>query len=186
MSSKDRLYRIWVAMKQRCYNPKNTSYPNYGAKGVEVSYLWRHSFRDFQEWALLNGYNDTLTIDRIDNSLSYSEINCRWVTLEENIQEMCKRHKENKTGGFSEESYQKIRIINKTNLGCKFEIFKNNTLVREVGCLVEGAEYLINSLGIQTKIQSLKKNISACLHNKRSTCHGYTFKFKELGDKNDR
>ena len=70
-----RLYQIWLAMRHRC-NDKNNKH--YGAKGITVCAEWS-DFMCFKEWALNNGYNDKLSIDRIDNSRGYSSDNCRWV-----------------------------------------------------------------------------------------------------------
>lgn len=75
-----RLSTIWLNMKNRCYNPKSTSYKNYGEKKIEICKEWRDSFENFYDWAIKNGYNDTLTLDRINTNGNYEPMNCRWVT----------------------------------------------------------------------------------------------------------
>lgn len=81
-----RLYRIWIGMKSRCYNPNSGSYKYYGAKGVTVCEEWLHDFQAFYDWAMANGYRDDLTLDRKDNSKCYSPDNCKWSTMKEQAQ----------------------------------------------------------------------------------------------------
>lgn len=71
-------------MKGRCYNKNNKSYLNYGGKGVELCEEWKNDFISFYEWAINNGYDDSLTIDRIDPDKNYSPDNCQWLTKSEN------------------------------------------------------------------------------------------------------
>lgn len=72
-----RLYRIWAHMKDRCNNPKHTHYNSYGGRGIKVCRDWLN-FLSFQEWAMKNGYSDTLTLDRINNDKGYYPDNCHW------------------------------------------------------------------------------------------------------------
>lgn len=81
--SGSRLYWIWQAMKDRCLNKNNKNYSRYGGRGITICDEWKDDFANFYEWALKNGYRDTLTIDRIDNNKGYFPDNCRWLTNKE-------------------------------------------------------------------------------------------------------
>lgn len=90
-SNRTRLYTIWCGMRQRCNNEHREAYALYGGKGVKVCEEW-NDFRVFREWALTHGYNDTLSIDRINHNGNYCPDNCRWITLSENVARANKNH----------------------------------------------------------------------------------------------
>lgn len=88
---KPRTLVIWNGMKARCFNPKSTSYKNYGGRGITICEEWL-VFENFHNWAITNGYADDLQIDRINNNGNYCPENCRWVKREENMRNCSYNH----------------------------------------------------------------------------------------------
>ncbi len=80
--SESRLFKIWTGIKTRCTNSKRNGWHNYGGRGIALCAEWQ-TFGIFSEWALATGYNDALTIDRINPDEDYAPNNCRWVTKAE-------------------------------------------------------------------------------------------------------
>ena len=78
-----RLHSVWVQMRGRCTNQNHKGYRYWGGKGVRVCDEWQ-GFEAFRSWALLNGYREGLSLDRIDSSGNYEPTNCRWLTKAEN------------------------------------------------------------------------------------------------------
>lgn len=98
------LYRIWRGIKNRT-NPsyKYKIYDRYSGRGISMCEEWNESYIKFRDWALCNGYDEGLTIDRINNDGNYEPSNCRWVN--------CKIQSNNKSNN---------RIIN--YMGKKFTL----------------------------------------------------------------
>lgn len=80
----DKIRDIFRGMKQRCYNKNNKNYKWYGAKGIKICDEWLNNPKSFEDWALINGYSDGMTVDRIKENKNYCPDNCKWVTNVDN------------------------------------------------------------------------------------------------------
>ncbi len=72
-------YLIWKGMKQRCENPRNPNYKNYGARGITICAAWRTSFATFLH-DMGPRPSPQHSLDRQDGAGNYTPENCRWAT----------------------------------------------------------------------------------------------------------
>lgn len=92
--SDTRIYRAWLAIKERCINSKSKAYKYYGGRGISICNEWvgEHGFENFYDWSMNNGYAEDLTIDRIDTNGNYEPSNCRWVTQQVQMNNTRRNH----------------------------------------------------------------------------------------------
>lgn len=92
--SKHRLYDVWRSIVQRCTNPNNKGYKNYGGRGIAICDEWRHDFLAFYSYVSPLEYfgEQGYSLDRIDNNGHYEPGNVRWATRKEQLRNMRKNH----------------------------------------------------------------------------------------------
>jgi len=141
--SRTKLYHVYHAMKQRCYNSKDQKFNLYGGRGVIICENWLENPKSFFKWAMDNGYEEGLTIDRENHYGNYEPSNCSWVTFKKQNSHLAHR-KDNKSG------YRGVRI---TSYGT-FQVYVKNKCLGSYKTAIEGAklrnEYIAdNCLDIQ-------------------------------------
>lgn len=142
--SRTRIYKIWCGMKKRCYNENSENYYLYGGRCITICDEWINNFQAFYDWAIANGYDENLTIDRIDTNGNYEPSNCRWAT---NKEQSCNTRR---TRLF--EHNGEIKTLKQI---AKDENVNYNTLIRKVS--KNGTELNLALYEIKNKIRTKKR-----------------------------
>ncbi len=75
-----KIYWAYQHMMERCYSPQSERFISYGARGICVCDEWKNNPKAFVDWSLSNGFEEDLTLDRINVNGDYCPENCRWVS----------------------------------------------------------------------------------------------------------
>lgn len=185
-----RLYQTYMHMKERCFKETSKSYPRYGGRGITVCDEWlgENGFQHFYDWAMNNGYKDSLTIDRINNDGNYEPSNCRWATQEQQMNNVSYNvHLTYNGETHTVAEWSKILGVNQDTIQArnkyydmpieeilfkpptckkKTEVFKDWQSVGVFDSQKEAAEFI----GVHTSA------ITQCLKGKTKTANGYTFR----------
>ena len=107
--SSNKFYVTWYNMTQRCTNPKDKGYKDYGGRGITVCEEWL-DVANFVAWCDVTHPNiEDATLDRIDNDKGYSPENCTW--SDKTTQAINQRiMKNNKSGYVGVSYYSKTRV----------------------------------------------------------------------------
>lgn len=138
--SGSRLYGIYHNMKYRCCTESANEYENYGGRGIKICDEWLgvNGYNNFREWAVNNGYAETLTIDRIDGDGMYAPDNCRWVSLSENVSHAnrCnrKQHRKSKRGAYYAERDNRYIVFENANEFAREHNLNANTVRKKAHC----------------------------------------------------
>jgi len=76
--AKTKEYNTWVMMRQRCMNPKNKDFKDYGGRGIRICKRWDSVKTFIKDMGLAPSQKHS--IDRIDNDGDYKPSNCQWST----------------------------------------------------------------------------------------------------------
>src|SRR4030067_820993 len=85
------LYSVWYNMKQRCLNPNNKNFMQYGKRGITICSEWL-DFNAFELWGINSGYYSGLTIDRVNNNKGYTPSNCQLIPQSDNSSKESQPH----------------------------------------------------------------------------------------------
>ena len=160
-------------MKQRCCNPNTKSFKNYGGRGITICDEWSNNdwsgtkhlskgYIAFRDWAIKHGYQDNLTLDRINVNKGYSPENCRWVSKKA----QCYNKRTNKYityNGQTKTITEWLKELNISKHAFYYRIEKGKTIeeaLKEINYNIKMIEYNGRTQSIRKWCKELNKNYS--------------------------
>ena len=126
-SVRRKLKWIWKSARQRCYNPNNKDYKNYGGRGITMSCDWERFSKFYEDMS--PSYKEGLSLERVDVNGNYCKENCTWINLK--AQSLNKtQYSSNKSGitGISWKKRDRVWIVTKRVLGKNYWIGQSTCL----------------------------------------------------------
>lgn len=136
------LHNRWKAIKQRCLNPNNPRYSDYGKRGITLCEEW-YSYENFEKWSLENGYEEGLSLDRIDNEKGYEPSNCRWSN--DIVQNRNKRNVVWISNGKSKIRLREVSEITGIAYGTLYDRYSKSNKTADVKDIISKDEYMLIS-----------------------------------------
>lgn len=196
-----RLYEIYQNMKARCYYEHSPHYDNYGGRGITVCKDWLNSYNKFKKWALEHGYEETLTLDRINTNGNYEPSNCRWATRKQQSRNLRNNHLVSYNGiykplsewceilGINKNSIRKRLVRTNDNLNDALALpkgfqynHKKVNMYNEDGMLLKSFDSptdCANFVGSITNYKTRMSRIHDVCVGRRNKAYGYIFKYAD-------
>lgn len=117
-------YSSWLAMKQRCLNPNNTNYKNYGGRGIKVCDEWLESFENFLQD--MGNRPEGTSLERKDVNGDYSKLNCEWASFSKQSYNRNTKSKKGRSCGvyYRKDRNSWLAVIHKDNKWIRLGSFR--------------------------------------------------------------
>lgn len=180
----DPLYKKWIKMKYRCYGKNSKDYKYYGGRGIGICPQWKYNYLSFYNWAIKNGWDSKLELDRRNNNKGYSPRNCRFIDRKQNMRNT-RRNKMITYKGETKSLVEWVEILNVSYGGLKQRLnklkwsveksftkpYKKRTIMKKITVL--SGLFLISTLFL--KAQNFTVSVQGGYSINKAATAGLTF-----------